>query len=112
MSSNLQRLGKVLDGRMKKTSGAAVKTTLEFGIINSNLSLTTDTLKTQIPKGDYMVDIRLACSTYRTSSEDNGDGGQQDHRLPEEFRALQAGDRVLVAWVGYEPVVISIIVSS
>lgn len=128
--NNMERLGNTLDGRMKRTSGAAVPTFIELGIINKNLSLTTDSLKSPIPKGDYMVDIRLTSPTYNTSSTTHshsggthgghsvgtGDhshsGGAHTHRVPEEFRALEAGDRVLVAWCGNEPVVISIVVSS
>jgi hypothetical protein len=132
--NNMQRLGNVLASRMKTTSAAAVPMTIELGTINSNLSLTTDSLPTPIPKGDYMINIMLASDTYRTSSESHshsggshshsgGDhshsggshshsGGDHDHALPDVFRALKAGDRVLVAWCGNEPVVIAIVVSS
>lgn len=127
---NKQRLGNVLDGRMKKTSGAAVPTCIELGTINGNLSLTTDSLQGSIPQGEYMVDSRLCCSTYNvfatTHYHDGGghsghesgsgthahNGGEHTHRLPNEFRKLQPGDRVLVAWCGNEPVVIAIVVSS
>ena len=131
MNSNLERLGATLDGRMKKTSGAAVPTTIELGVINGNLSLTTDSLKSPIPKGEYMVDIRLAAGSYDTSSTthshsggqhsghemgENGShshsGGAHTHQLPAAFRGLQSGDRVLVAWCGNEPIVIAIVVSS
>lgn len=129
MGSNIQRLGDTLAGRMKKTASGAIPTTVELGIINANLSLTTDSLKTPIPKGDYMVDIRLKCSTYRTSKETHThsggshsqyagsgyhshDDGSHDHQLPVEFRPLKAGDRVLVVWCGNEPVVTNILVSS
>lgn len=130
MGSNIERLGEIMAGRMKKTSDAAVPTTTELGTINSNLSLTTDSLPTAIPKGDYMVNLMLASSSYSTSSEShshsggshggheggNGshshDGGEHSHDLPSEFRSLRAGDRVLVMWCGNEPVVIAIVVSS
>lgn len=130
MPSNLQRYGDVLAGRMKKTAGAAVPTSLELGTINSNLSLSTDSLQTPIPKGEYMVDIRLSSDTYDTSStththsggqhggHTSGDGshahggGEHTHRLPDAFRVLKSGDRVLVAWCGNEPIIISIVVSS
>ena len=134
MSSNMKRLSKTLANRMKATSREAVPTTIELGKINDNLSLTTDSLQGAIPKGDYMVNLMLASSTYRTSIEththDGGshghsggdhshsggshthNGGDHDHRLPEDFRLLEPGDRVLVAWCGNEPVVIAIVVSS
>lgn len=85
MASNIERLGNALTGRMKKTAAGAVQTVLELGTINSNLSLSPDSLGSAIPRGDYM--------------------------LPEDM-SLQAGDRVLVGWCGNEPVVIAIVVSS
>lgn len=130
MSKNLQRLGTELASRMKKTAGAAVPVTVELGIINKNMSLTVDSLKTPIPKGGYMVDIRFTSNNYNTSEESHthdggshgghetggGDhrhsGGEHSHRLPPVFRALTAGDRVLVVWCGFEPIVVSIITKS
>lgn len=133
MSSNIQRLGETIDGRMKKAAGAAVPTSIELGVINSNLSLTTDSLKAQIPRGDYMVNLLLAGQEEETSSEEHkhsggdhnhgwvGDsssgGGAHSHEGGEHkhtvtLRGLKAGDRVLVAWCGHEPVVIAVVVSS
>lgn len=130
MGSNIERLGDIMTGRMKKTSAAAVPTTTELGTINSNLSLTTDSLPTAIPKGDYMVNLMLTSTAYRTSKESHThsggshgghesgsgthshDGGSHSHALPSELRSLRAGDRVLVMWCGNEPVVIAIVVSS
>ena len=129
MSNNMQRLGAALSNRMKTTAGAATRVTTELGIVNSNLSITTDVLKVTIPKGDYMVNLMLTGSTS-TSSEahshsggshsghNSGDGshshsgGDHSHELPSSFRGLQAGDRVLVNWCGNEPVVLAIVVSS
>lgn len=104
MSSNIQRLGNALANRMKKTADAAVPTTLELGIISDNLSLTTDSLRSMIPKGEYMVNLML--TTTADSVDEGGDA------LPENSRCLQDGDRVLVAWCGNEPVVVAIVVSS
>lgn len=127
---NLQRFGNVMNGRMKKTSNAAVPVTVELGTINGNMSLSTDSLMTPIPKGSYMIDIRLGCTTYKTSDEEHThsggthgghsggsgththNGGEHNHRLPQEFRALKAGDRVMVVWCGHEPVVTAIVTSS
>lgn len=130
MSKNMQRLGAELASRMKKTAKAAVPTTVELGTINQNLSLSVDSLKTPIPKGDYMVNIIFSGESYNTSTEThthtggthsghlsgNGEhghsGGAHNHRLPTFFRALESGDRVLVVWCGFEPVVVSIITKS
>lgn len=114
MRSNLQRLGQTLDDRMKRTSGAASKITLEFGVISDNLYLTVDSIGTPIPKGDYMVSLSLTHSDYKGYTPEDGgaDTEPHTHRVPSVFRGIQPGDRVLVAWVGFEPVVIDIIVSS
>ena len=97
--SNMQRLGETLDGRMKATAGAAVKVASELGTILSNMALKPDSLKSTIPKGEYMVNLAL------TGSENSQD-------LPPSHRGIRAGDRVLVAWCGDEPVVLAVVVSS
>ena len=112
MNSNMQRLGDTLASRMKKTSAAAIPTTIELGTIGSNLSLTVDSIPTPIPKGDYMISLMLTSSSYRTGTATDGDGNAHSHSLPAAFRSLKVGDRVLVAWCGNEPVVISVVVSS
>ena len=127
---NKQRLGNILDGRMKITSAAATSVPVELGTINSNLSLTTDSLRGAIPKGQYMIDSRLCCDTYNTSNTTHShsggshgghesgsgththDGGAHAHRLPSNFRELKAGDRVLVVWSGNEAIVVAIVVAS
>ena len=129
MSKNMQKLGATLSNRMKRTSREAVPTTIELGVVNANLSITTESLQAAIPKGDYMVNLALT-GGRSTSTEshihqggthvghDGGTGehahvdGSHSHQLPGAFRGLQAGDRVLVAWCGNEPVVIAIVTSS
>lgn len=140
MSKGMQRLGATLTDRMKKTAKGAVPFTLELGTININLSLTVDSIGTPIPQTEYMVSLHLTHETYYSYNERydtdmkqtrdyhkhyqgthgghyGGDGshshttdGLHDHRAPSVFRRLKAGDRVLVAWVGYEPVVVDIVV--
>lgn len=115
MSKNMQRLGATLSNRMKRTANGAVPTTIELGIVNANLSITTDSLQAAIPKGDYMVNLMLTGNLSITGGthEGHADGdGNHNHNLPDAFRGLKAGDRVLVAWCGNEPVVIAIVVSS
>ena len=137
MSSNIQRLGDTLTGKMKQSAQAAVPVTIELGVINGDMSLTTDSIKVPIPQGDYMVPLSLTHDTYYTYNELNSsanaphvhNGGEHegheagtgshthndglhDHRVPSVFRGLEAGDRVLVAWVGHQPVVVDIVVSS
>lgn len=106
MGNNMKRLGEVLAGRMQKTAKSNTQTTLELGTINSDLSLSVDGLSGRIARIDYMVDVRLTHDDYRTNETDD-----HSHRLPAPFRKLRAGDRVLVAWVGYEPIIVAIVVS-
>ena len=130
MADSITRLGEILGGRMRQTAAAAVGVPLELGVINENLSLTVDSIAAPIAKGDYMVNLLFGASSYHTSKEththsgglhgghDGGSGshthedGLHKHRLPEDFRLLNPGDRVAVAWCGNEPVVLAIVVSS
>lgn len=111
MSSNRQRLGNILASQMKKTSAAAIPTTIELGTIGSNLSLTVDGIRDPIEKGEYMLNLMLTSDSYRTSSEST-DSGTHSHALPDAIRSLKEGDRVLVAWCGKEPVILAVVVSS
>lgn len=108
MSKNMQRFGATLSNRMKKTANGAVTTTIELGVVNSNLSITMDSLQAAIPKGDYMVNLMLTGGTSTGSSGEDS----HSHSLPGAFRGIRPGDRVLVAWCGNEPVVIAVVVSS
>lgn len=138
MSSNMQKLGNTLAKRMQRTASQAVPVTVELGTINGDLSLTTDSLVGNIAPQDYMIDLQLTHETYYTYNELNssanaphvhegaesqhtqaaGTGqhvhnsdGLHDHRVPSVFRRLKPGDRVLVMWVGHEPIITAIVVS-
>lgn len=110
MSKNMQRLGATLANRMKQTSSAAIKTTVELGTVNKNLSITPDSLRVAIPKGDYMVNLMLTGERETTQSY-SGEYGHT-HEIHTAFRGLQSGDRVLIAWCRNEPVVLAIVVGS
>ena len=107
MGKNVQRLGAALSGRMSRTARDAVHTFVELGVIDGQLALITDSLKIPIPKGDYMLSLTL---TGSFATKAGGDG--HVHALPDAFRAIKPGDRVLVAWCGNEPVVLSVVVPS
>ena len=112
MMNPIEELANVLDSQVKKTVSAANKNpVLELGTIVGNMALSVSSLGNNIPKGEYMVSFRLTTGdlALKTNVED-------DHAhsvtLPSQFRGLQVGDRVLVAWVGTEPVVIDIVTGS
>lgn len=138
MGKNTQRLGNVLASRMTKTARANAHTFLELGIINGDMSLTTDSLNGKIGPDDYMIALRFTHYTYYTYNELNSSAkkphihefgehshgvgipsgahihdqdGLHDHRVPSVFRKIEPGDRVLVAWVGNEPIIIEIVVA-
>ena len=88
---NTKRLAKLLSDRMKETSKAAVRTTIELGLFNNDRSITPDSLRDRIPKGEYMINSVL--TTVDSHSE--------------KLFPLKGGDRILIAWCGDEPVVIA-----
>lgn len=107
MGTNMERLGALLAGRMKNTAAAAVPNTIELGVIRSNMALRTDSIRADIPRGMYMVNLALTGTTNSTHTTLN-----HVHALPDRMRGLRSGDRVLVAWAGNEPIVIAVVVSS
>lgn len=86
MSRSTDRLVAALTHRMQQTSRAGQPMGLDLGqITDRKLTLTTDRIRSPIPRGSY--------STLGPLS-------------------LEAGDRVVVAWVGNEPIVLGRLVST
>lgn len=127
------RLANVLSGRMKKESESPM--VLDFGEIQANGSLLTDTFPIPIPKGDYSVCRSLTLGREGSILAETDGKGQHKHQdgmheghaagdgththdggahghsvlVPMKMRGILAGDRVLVAWVQNEAVVVDII---
>ena len=120
------KLARTLTDRMKKENESPL--VLDFGSIEPNGSLLTNTFPIPIPKGEYSVCRQLTLGATgekltETGKADSNKGrhgghvsgdGSHEHNIsiPEKMRSLKAGDRVLVAWVENEAVVIDIILSS
>lgn len=130
------KLAEVLSKRMNKQ--AETPLVLDFGEIQANGSLITNTFPVPIPKGDYSVCRQLTLGktgatltstlTDGSHKHDNGEheghetgdgkhehtGGSHKHTvvIPEKMRSVGPGDRVLVAWVQNEAVVVDIIEKS
>lgn len=132
----INKLANTLSQRMKKENGSPL--ILDFGEIQANGSLVTNTFPVPIPKGDYSVLRQLTLGdtgTLLTTTKEDGshshtggkhegheegdgshshNGGTHGHSviIPEKMRSVGPGDRVLVAWVQNEAVVIDIVTSS
>lgn len=116
------RLATVLSQRMKRENESPL--VLDFGEIQGNGSLLTNTFPEPIPKGDYSVCRSVNGYLLGTSEaswvghlqEDkhvhSSPSGVPEHSHDVALPKLKAGDRVLVAWVENEAVVIDIIEKS
>lgn len=111
------KLAGVLSSRMKKENGSPLQ--LDFGEIQANGSLVTNTFPIPIPKGDYSVCRHVGGLSFTISKGGHeGHEGQTktyhtgSHTHTVEPPVIKPGDRVLVAWVQNEAVVIDIIVKS
>lgn len=106
------KLANVLSNRMKKTSESPL--VLDFGEIQGNGSLITNTFPVPIPRGDYTICRHVGGLQFQIyeglhGGHDFGDGKHVHTVAPP---VVKAGDRVLVAWVNNEAVVIDVIVGS
>lgn len=96
---------------------------LDIGIINEDYSLSTNTYPNPIPKSDYLAcrAITYDPSVPLTKTYCDGAHGQphagfggahvNQVELPEKMYWIRPGDKVLVAWVQNDAVVVDIIVS-
>lgn len=108
------KLAAVLSSRMKKENDSPL--ILDFGEIQPNGSLVTNTFPVPIPKGDFSVCRHVGGFSFNT---DNGthqghegqtvthNTGAHSHTI--NLPPIKVGDRVLVAWVQSEAVVIDVI---
>lgn len=104
------KLAQVLQNRMEHVVDQPV--TLDFGTINDDLSLSCNQFGKPIPVSDYQVvenwwgyDIKTHDPNPAHIEGPHGEGWQSEEKMwwtP----YLKRGDRVLVAWVGAEAVVL------
>ncbi len=87
-NTGVNKLANVLCQRMRKESSSPLA--LDFGEIQKNGSLVTNTFPVPVKKGDYSICRQLAAKE-------------------EESGRLRPGDRVLVAWFQNDAVVIDIV---
>lgn len=112
-SPGVSRLASVLRGIADKQIPKELL--LDFGVIRGDKSLLTNTYPLPIPRSDYLVCRHLKSRTVKatTSSRSVGDHGSHSHTVDVSTReALKVGDRVLVAWVQNDAVVVDVILSA
>lgn len=104
------KLAQVLSQRMKAEGESPL--TLDFGEIQGNMSLLTNTFPIPIPKGEYSVCRHVGGLPFKTyKGEHNGHigGYTGEHNHTIEPPIIKPGDHVLVGWVQSEAVVIDVI---
>lgn len=118
-NEGINKLAGVMQSRIKNVSKKPA--VLDIGQIGSDMSLTTNQFPKPIPQTDYLVCRQLtlgATGSLLTETKTRGQhgghisgDGSHDHeiKIPEKMRSIKAGDRVLVAWVGDDAVVVDII---
>lgn len=121
-NAGMNKFANLLGGMMKEVSDQPL--VLDFGIINADYSLQTNTFPVPIPKHEYSV---CRCITYDPSvpltktycdgahshPDDSPPGSDHVHQveLPEKMYWIRPNDKVLVAWVQNEAVVVDIVLS-
>lgn len=99
-SPGISRLAGVMQSMVVKGKDAPV---FDLAIIQANGSLLADNFPIPISAGEYQVCRHLSARKAQTSSADG-----HTHSV-ETREKIKAGDRVLLAWVEDEPIVIDII---
>ena len=116
-NAGTNKLANVLCERMKREGENPL--CLDFGEIQSNGSLVTNTFPVAVPKGQYSVCRNVGGLSFEISG--GGHEGHEEQTLDHNTGShvhmvkppeVKPGDRVLVAWVQSEAVVIDVIVGS
>ena len=120
-NSGTNQLTNTLTGMMKGIAGEASKPQIDIGIIHSDYSLTTNSFPKPIPKDAYSVCRQLLydpsvplTETYVDGNHDHyGSVPNEPHqhkvKLPTKMHWVKPGQKVLVAIVQNEFIVVDII---
>lgn len=104
------RLGKVLSERMARQNQSPL--VLDYGSIEKDYSLKTNTFPVPIPNSDYTVCRHVGGMALGTDGGEHGghNSGNGSHTHSISVPTIKPGDRVLVAWIQNEVTVIDVIV--
>jgi hypothetical protein len=85
---------------------------LDFGQIQKDGSLLTNTFPIPIPRSDYHVCRSVGGLSFQISGGTHGghEDGNGSHAHTVDMPVIKAGDRVLVAWIQTEAVVIDVVI--
>ena len=111
MKNAFERLGKTLNDRMRGVSQSGKDMAPEIGTITSGFGLKVGSVSNTIPRGSYLVSRNLTMSSL-TASTNEVSNHKHTVSLPSKLGAFKVGDRVLVVWCGYEPVVVAVLENS
>ena len=111
-NAGTNKLANVLSDRMRRENDTSL--CLDFGEIQGNGCLITNTFPVAIPKGQYSVCRHVGGLSFTTSGgkhggHSSGDGSHGHTITPPQ---IKPGDRVLVAWVMNEACVIDVVTGS
>lgn len=106
-NEGINKLAGVIQSRMKSMSDKPQM--LDFGVIQSDMSLVTNQFPKPIPQTDYMVCRQLTLGATDSELTKTKGSGTKNVLVPEKMRSIKPGDRVLVAWVGDDACVVDII---
>lgn len=122
-TTGINKFASLMQGRMQTVQGTSNKL-LDFGEIMGDFSLKTTMFGIAIPKDGYFVCRSLTYGSLDeelTKTEEDGEhshyeilkSGNHQHiiKVPKKMKKLEPGDKVLVAWVGNDPIVIDIIIT-
>ena len=110
-SPGVSRLAGVFQDLAKKQVPTALL--LDFGVIQEDKSLLTNTYELPIPQSDYVVCRHLKSRTVSVNTSSYSVGDYDSHTVEVATReSLKVGDRVLVAWVQNDAVVVDVIVAA
>ena len=104
-TANMRKLAMVLTDKMKQIAGGA--TVLDFGSILEDFSLKTNRFPIPLPQGTYFI-CRMAALPAQLGfgATETADDHRHIMPFPQMLDPIQPGDRVLVAWVDDDAVVI------
>ena len=111
-SPGTSKLARVMSNRIREFCEQSEEdNSPDFGVINNDMSLTTNRFPISIPQGEYYLGrlvsgLKISVSGGSHGGHENGDGS---HSHTITLPGLSPGDHVLVVWVQDDPVVVDVL---